>query len=278
MWLVGIVVLLAATATVSAWLGRRRRAGSTSPPWDIPVVASTYTGIAGVLAGFAVASSVFLANLGGSAGAGPFAATMGMFLIAFAILAEASQMFSTLPTRPAPGAAGARDDTLTRVQCLSFLLATVGYFIGLSLSLLGLRPLLLALGLHQLADIFTWLLLLTVLGWSTRLGVFLYRLTRVASLACLAVPWLGVGAAAAYWLVATRFAPALWPAADAPLRLALVAAGLAGLGFAVETALLTFQGDERLRWRLRAAEGAALAYVQAVVTVIALLWFAVVKG
>jgi hypothetical protein len=241
-------------------------------------VASTYTGIAGVLAGFAVTSTVFLANLRGDAGPAPFAATMGMFLVAFVGFLIASQMFGTLPTRPAPGAAGARDDALTHVQCLGFLLAIVGYFIGLSLSLLGLRPLLLALELNLLADVFAWLQLATVLGGATRLGVFLYRLTRVPGLACLAIPGLGFGAAAAYWLVATRVAPALWPAVEAPLRLALVVAGLAGIGFAVETALLAFQGDQRLRWRLRAAEGAALAYVQAVVTVIALLWFAVVKG
>jgi hypothetical protein len=134
------------------------------------------------------------------------------------------------------------------------------------------------LGLDVLAEVFIWLLLATVLGGAGRLGVFLYRLTRVASVACLAVPGLGFGAAAAYWLVAARVVPELWPATDAPLRLALAVAGLAGLGFAAETALLAFQGEPRLQRKLRGAERAVLAYVQAVVTVVALLWFAVAMG
>ncbi len=267
-WLAGVTVLLAAVTAASAWLGRGRRPGVVTPPWDIAAVASTYTGIAGVLADFAVTSAVFLANLDASTGPGPFAATMGMFLIAFVGFLVASQMFGTLPTRAAPGT---EDEALTPFQGLGFVLAIAGYYVGLSLSLLGLRPLLLVLGLDVLAEVFIWLLLATVLGGAGRLGVFLYRLTRVASVACLAVPGLGFGAAAAYRLVAARVVPELWPATDAPLRLALAVAGLAGLGFAAETALLAFQGEPRLQRKLRGAERAVLAYVQAVVTVVALL-------
>jgi hypothetical protein len=274
-WLAGVIVLLAAVAAVSAWLGRPHRPGVVTPPWDIAAVAATYTGIAGVLAGFAVTSTIFLANLDAGAETGSFSATMGMFLIAFVGFLIASQMFGTLPTRAAPGTEA---EGLTPFQGLGFVLAIVGYYIGLSLSLLGLRPLLLVLGLELLAEVFVWLLLATVLGGAGRLGVFLYRLTRVAGRACLAVPGLGFSAAAVYWLVATRLAPGLWPAAEAPLLLALVLAVLAGLGFAAETALLAFQGEPRLQRRRRGAERAVLTYVQAVVTVAVLLWFAVATG
>jgi hypothetical protein len=241
-------------------------------------MAATYTGIAGVLAGFAVTSTIFLASLDASAGPRPFAATMGMLLIAFVVFLLASQMFGTLPTRGVPAAPGGKGDALPRVQCLGLVLAIVGYYIGLTLSLLGVRPLLLALGLELLADVFAWALLATVLGGAARLGVFLYRLTRVAGVACLAVPVLGLGAAAAYRLIAAQVAPALWPVADATLWLAVVVGGLAGLGFAAETALLAFQGEPRLQRRLWAADQVVLAYVQAVVTVAVLLWFAVVTG
>ena len=219
MWLGGVVVLLAAAVAAVTRLGREFRTAPTVVPWDIPAVASTYTGIVGALAGFTVASTVFLANLSGARGTEAFVATMGMFLIAFVGFLVASQMFGTLPNRATPGTAG-EDDALA--QRLGFLLAIVGYYIALSIGWLGLRPLLLGLGLRSLADVFAWLLLAAVFAGAARLGVFLYRLTRVGGAACLAVPLVGFGAAAAYRLVAVRFVPSLWPARDAPLRLALV--------------------------------------------------------
>lgn len=58
-----------------------------------------------------------------------------------------------------------------------------------------------------------------------------------------------------------------------------VVAGLVERGFAAETALLAFQGERRLQWCLPGGGArAALVYVQAVVTVVTLLWFAVVTG
>ena len=276
MWLGGVVVLLAAAVAAVTRLGREFRTAPTVVPWDIPAVASTYTGIVGALAGFTVASTVFLANLSAARGTEAFVATMGMFLIAFVGFLAASQMFGTLPNRATPGTAG-EDDALA--QRLGFLLAIVGYYIALSIGWLGLRPLLLGLGLRSLADVFAWLLLAAVFAGAARLGVFLYRLTRVGGAACLAVPLVGFGAAAAYRLVAVRFVPSLWPARDAPLRLALVVAGLGALGFAAETVILALHGDARLRRRLRGAgERVMLAYVQAVVTVVGLLWFAVAMG
>ena len=185
MWLGGVVVLLAAAVAVVTRLGREFRTAPTVVPWDIPAVASTYTGIVGALAGFTVASTVFLANLSAARETEAFVATMGMFLIAFVGFLVASQMFGTLPSRATQGAAG-EDDALA--QRLGFLLAIVGYYVALSIGWLGLRPLLLGLGLRSLADVFAWLLLAAVFAGAGRLGMFLYRLTRVGGAACLAVP------------------------------------------------------------------------------------------
>lgn len=276
MWLGGVLLLLIAVVAVVTWIGRSLRSAPSAPLWDIPAVASTYTGIVGALAGFTVASTVFLANRAASRNTEAFAVTMGMFLVAFIGFLVASQMFGTLPNRAPAEDAGANDDLDQR---LGFLLAIVGYYVGLSISWLGLRPLLIGLMQRALADVFAWLLLVAVFAGAARLGVFLYRLTTVPSAACLAVPLLGFGAAAAYRLLAVPFVPSLWPKQDAALAITLVVAGLAGFGFAAETAMLAFHGDARLRTRLPGpGQRVVLAYVQAVVAVVALLWFAVAMG
>ena len=278
MWLGGVLVLLAAVVAATSRVGRTLRDAPCSPVWDIPAVASTYTGIVGALAGFSVASTVFLANRAAARNTEnteAFAVTMGMFPVAFIGFLVASQMFGTLPNRAAAKDAGGDDLD----QRLGFLLAIVGYYIGLSISWLGLRPLLIGLKQRALADVFAWLLLAAVFAGAARLGVFLYRLTRVRPAACLAIPLLGFGAAAAYRLGAARVVPSLWPERDAPLSITLVLAGIAALGFTAETAMLAFHGDARLRRLLPGlGERVVLAYVQAVVTVVALLWFAVSVG
>jgi hypothetical protein len=97
--------------------------------------------------------------------------------------------------------------------------------------------------------------------------------------ACLTIPLLGFGAAATYRLLVVRLVPSLWPEQDAALAITLVVASLGGLGFAAETAMLAFHGDARLRTRLPGlGQRVVLAYVQAVVTVVALLWFVVAMG
>ncbi len=272
MWLGGVLLLLAAVVAVVTRIGRTLRPVPSEPIWNIPAVASTYTGIAGALAGFSVASTVFLAYRTAALGTDADVATMGMFLVAFIGFLVASQMFGTLPNREA--VEDAEGDDLD--QRLGFLLAIVGYYVGLSISWLGLRPLLIGLRQRGLADVFAWLLLAAVFAGAARLGVFLYRLTTVRGAACLTIPFLGFGAAAAYRLLAVPVVPSLWPARDAALAITLVVAGIAALGFAAETAMLAFHGDARLRRRLPGlGQRLVLAYVQAVVTVVALLWFAV---
>jgi hypothetical protein len=135
---------------------------------------------------------------------------------------------------------------------------------------------LLALGLHSLADMVTWLLLVAVISGAVRLGMFLYQLPMVNRSACLIVPALGFATAALYRLVVVRVAPALWPSSDATLVFAIIAFALVALGFAAETGLLAFHGSSGLRrWMPIAGPHVMLAYTQVVVTVVGLLWFAV---
>src|SRR3712207_6111765 len=135
MWLVGVLFLIAVAAAVVARLGRSGRPGVTVLPWDIPGLAGPYTGLVGTLAGFSVASAIFIANLGLARESPAFAAVVGMPLISFLILVTAAMMYSSTPSATGGGA-----DDLGTAQRLSHLLGNAGYFLGLSISWLALPP------------------------------------------------------------------------------------------------------------------------------------------
>src|SRR3712207_7117868 len=103
MWLVGVLFLIAVAAAVVARLGRSGRPGVTVLPWDIPGLAGPYTGVVGTLAGFSVASAIFIANLSLARESPTFAAIIGMPLVSFLTLVTSAMVYSSTPNAELDG-------------------------------------------------------------------------------------------------------------------------------------------------------------------------------
>ena len=271
MWAVGTILLFVVGASLGVAIGWVPRATPRPPLWDIPGLSGTYTGIVGTLAGFSVASATFIAGLDYPRESPEFGAVIAMLLISFLILVATAMMYSTTPSAQDPG--NSSDAT---IQALSNVLANGSYFLGLSLSWLALRPLAQMIGLASLAEAFTWVLLFVLMAGSSRLMLFVYRLTRVNGAACVALPVIGIVLAIGYRLLADRSWPRLWPATEMPLRFAFVTFAVAAVGFAIQTALLLMHGDTRMRSHLyQNGHRLAMAYLQVTILSVALTWLAV---
>jgi hypothetical protein len=275
MWLVGVLLLMAGAAAVAARIGWTARPDPGPPPWDIPGLSGPNTGVVGTLAGFSVASAIFIANLSLARESPAFAAVIGMPLVSFLILVTAAMVYSSTPNTQLSG----DDDPNAAAQRLSHLLGNTGYFLGLSVGWFALPPLLEALRLPGLAGAFVGLLLAVVVIGGARLGILAYRLTAAPAHGCVVVPALGTALPTLYRVVAAVAAPWLWPTTDAALKLSFVAFGVAAVGFVLQTLLLLVHGNDPLRKRVQlVGHRAALAYETVVVTTIALIWFAVATG
>jgi hypothetical protein len=268
MWLLGTLLFVALSATVVLGLGWQPRAVQSPPPWDISAVGAGYTGIVGTLAGFSIASAIFIAGLSGARASPVFSTLIGMLLIAFLILVFSALILASTPNIPADG------DAVT--QTLAHFLANFSGCLGLTVSWLALVPLLDLLGLPSLGDVFAWLLLFVSVTGSGWVAVFTYLLTRASVRACLAIPVLGLLFAAIYWVLATRFLSPLWPMPDSALRFSFVAFGLAGACLAIHSSLLATHGSKAVhRWLVDAAHRLALALSASYSLVVAHIWFAV---
>ena len=267
MWIVGALILLAVGVTAVVLIGWMPRAVPSPPLWEIAPLGETYTNVVGTLAGFSVASAIFIAGLDGARTSPAFATVIGMLLVAFLILVFAALTYASTPN-------ALHADATTR--SLAHALANMCGCLGLTISWLTLVPLLDLLGLPALAEAFTWVLLLVALAGGGWVGLFAYRLTMAGAPTCLAIPVLGVALPALYRLVAARLWSALWPATDAALRFAFVALGVAGLVFAVHMGLLVAHGSAEGSRRLcRDAHRLALACSAAYALAVGLTWFAV---
>jgi hypothetical protein len=274
MWVVGIILLLCLVSLFALLLAHKRRAAALPLLWDIPRVAGAYMGIVGTLAGFTVGSSFFLANLFINTGMQEFETVMGMFLMTFLVLVGTGMMYGTLPNY----ASGKTTDNQFMVaQQTIYILGNTGYYIGISIAWLSLRPLLISLNLRNLADLFSWLLLFVILAGGTRLSLFVYRLTLASRLTVSAVPIVGFLAATLYRLGVAPLLPGLWPSTNVSLNFAVVAFILNAVGFSAGTYILVYQGANAPSAAIvRRRDTILLVYVQAVTTVIMLLWYAVV--
>ncbi len=281
MWVVGVTALILGTALLIQPLGWRRRAALDPPIWDVLRVAALYTPICNTLAGFSVASAVFLANLTAARHSEEFGAVMGLFLIAFMTYIGAALIFATIPRSMDDDPRGG----VVRSQHIVLILGNVAFYVGIMISWLALRPLLLAVELRSLADIFIWLLLFAVLAGALRIGMLLYRLLGVPLRAYVAMPLLGVGAAFAYrtWLV--RLVPDLWPlpidaardvAVQAVLLLAVLNFVVAAVAYIGQSVMLSLHGNARAeRGVVAIGHRVMLGYTQMVATAVGLLWVAV---
>ena len=269
MWIVGTLLLFAAGVTAIVVVGWTPRAALSPPLWDIPSLGSLYTGIVGTLAGFSVASAIFIAGLDVGRQSPVFATVIGMLLVSFLNLVMTSLMYAQIPGTPENG-----DDAA--IQSLGLVLANMSGCMGLAISWLVLVPLLELIGLPSLADAFTWLLLIVALAGSGSVALFAYRMTTARVAACLAIPVLGFALTSVYRLVAVRLWPALWPVTDAALHFTFVAFGVVVLMFALQSGLLLVHGEPAMRARVRRdGHRVALAYSVVSVVTVGLTWFAV---
>jgi hypothetical protein len=216
MWLVGLSALAVLTGALSGLLAARRSFPVGSAKWDLGSLSGAYAAIIAPLAGFTVAASVFLANLSRVAQTPYFADVMALFLIAFIMLMGTGVMFATF--RSVALDAPATTDQMA-VHSMLYLVANLGFYLSLSMSWLGLRPLLLSIGLSTLASVFTWILLFSLLAGALRLGAWCHTLLGVSSLASVAIPVISIAAAIAYGSVFARGPSALWPLTDPCSRL-----------------------------------------------------------
>ncbi len=118
MWIVGTLILFAVGVAAIVAIGWTPRAMSGPPPWDISSLGGTYTGIVGTIAGFSVASAIFIAGLDVARTSPLFATVMGMLLVAFLILVFAALIYASTPN-------GADIADHAVVQPLSHLLASM---------------------------------------------------------------------------------------------------------------------------------------------------------
>jgi hypothetical protein len=266
MWVVGVLALIGVTATISLALNRHPRQTLAPIPWDIPRVAASYTTILGALAGFSVVSSIFIANLTVARESPEYESVIGMFLMSFIIFLSSAMEYSTTPNL-------AEDDPrFIRLQRLAFCYANEGYYIGIGVSWLALRLLLLAIELPYVAGVFTWLLLFSVFAGAIRMGHFLFRLTLLDRLACLVAPLVAVAAAAIYRLGIAELLPGAMPPHHEPFLIAVIGFGAGAAGFSIHSVIIAF-GDEPKGQQLisRFGDRITLVYSQAVAAILALL-------
>src|SRR5690606_30958657 len=107
----------------------------------------------------------------------------------------------------------------------------LGCGIGVSIAWLTLSPLLKAIERIDLAGVFVWVLLVTTFAAASRWSLFMFRLFEVPRRAALAIPFISFLAAAAYFLLATRLMPQLWPGGNVPLTLTILLFAIVVTGF-----------------------------------------------
>lgn len=269
MWLVGLFALVVLTAALSGWLATGRRSPADSLRWDLASLSGAYAAIISPSAGFTVAASVFLANLSRVARTPYFGDVMALFLIAFVMLMGTAVMFATL--RSAALNAPTTTDQ-TAIRSILYLVSNLGFYLSLSMSWLGMRPLLLSVGLSTLARVSTWILLFSLLAGALRLEAWLHTLLGVKPLASVAIPVVSIAAAITYGSVCARGLSVLWPSTNPVLSLAVVVFAIGSVGFAFETALISLHHKVEFHGRLRRTlDGLITPYRGLAIT---LLWYA----
>src|SRR5215204_3440574 len=133
MWIFGTLVVFAVGIAAIAAIGWAPRATPSPPPWDISSLGGTYTGILGTIAGFSVASAIFIAGLDVARTSPVFAMVMGMLLVAFLILVFSALIYASTPNLP-----NIADHAVA--QPLSHVRANMCGCLGLTLSWLALVP------------------------------------------------------------------------------------------------------------------------------------------
>lgn len=198
MWIIGVLSLVILVGAVTGIFSRKRTSPTFVTEWDLESLSGEYAAIIAPLAGFSVAAAVFLANLSRVARTSYFADVMALFLIALIMLMATAVMFATFRSArlgPSPS------EELLSVHSMLYLICNLGFYLSLSMSWLGLRPLLLSIELSALAEVFTWVLLFSLTLGAIRVGAWLHIFLGTKMLASLLVPIIPIVTVVAYGLV-----------------------------------------------------------------------------
>ncbi|HLG11083.1 MAG TPA: hypothetical protein VI876_04920 [Dehalococcoidia bacterium] len=274
LWLVAVIPMVAGVAGTSAYLNRRGGwVPNTLHQWDVATLGAAYSAAIPPLAAFSIALAVFLANVSRTANPRAFENVMALFLMAFIILIGTALMFAT--TRSAFYGAEENEEVVLSRRTM-YVLANLCFYLGLNMSWLGLRPLLQAIELHNLATVFSWLLLFSVMAGAMRQSAWLQCLFGASPIACVSIGLLPIIAVCFYWFGLVSLVPDLWPQ-NSTLTFAVFVFIVACPPFLVETNVIRFAGNERCITLLsRVGSRLMPAYQGVAVTAMLLLWLSLV--
>ncbi len=242
LWILGILCLLLLTAGVCACLNRKRQRPSYETRWDLASLGGSYSGVLTTLAAVGVATTVFVAQLRIGSGAPAYSSVIGLFLIAFIMLIGTTVTLATF--RSATTDPRDRDSVMARR--VMFVLSVLCFYLGVSLTLLGLQPLLISIRLNDVAEVFSWVLLFVLFAGATRVCSWSTSLLGATNGTSSLGPAAAMGLAVCYhqWLV-PRF-PWLWPSWNPAISLSIVVLAMASAVFFVETLMIRMHGTHQV--------------------------------
>lgn len=192
-----------------------------------------YTTVVGSFAGFAAASTVFVARLGFDRPTQAFEEVMGLLALSFMMLATSAIQFGNMPNAPIEG------ELFARTQRISFLLSNVAVTAGIIVSWLSLQSLTAYIGLVGLSEALGVFMLLVVALGLLRLAQYLFDCTALPGRICAMTPAVAVLGSSAYFFIFRGLAPHLLPPTGEPFHFAFTAAISVGLGFAAQSTIFS---------------------------------------
>lgn len=271
MWVVGVLGLVLVCVSVGQLIARGAGSEPAANLWDLPRTTSTYTSIVGMLAGFSVVVTIFFANLTVARSSPEFETVIGMLLVAFILFVASAMQFGTTPNL-----ADRTDEGYLSTQRISYQLANLCYYCAITSSWLSLRLFLLAIGLPDLAAVFTWILFFAAFSGSLRMSQFTWRMSTLSRRSCMVVPFLAFGMAAVYRLAIAGQIPGLLPGRAEPFYISVCLFAAGALGFSWQSSLIMTGDMRQAEPAIRAkTDRLLLAYLQTVSTLVAMLWLSV---
>lgn len=242
LWLLFVGALLALTAGITAYLNRDSDPDDTASHWDLSSLGGDYAGIMTTLMGIGITAIVLLAELRDELAHDQYSSVIGILLIGLVLLTGTSTTYAT--TRNALNVGRENMDVVIARRVL-FLMCTVCFFMSVSMTLLGLIPLLNLIRVPEVSRIFSWVMLFVIFSGGTRLGAWADALFNTRTLVTFLFP---VQALVGAWIYRMLLAPAfphLWPQWNAGVSFALVTVGLCATVFFIETSMIRFHGKPR---------------------------------
>jgi len=204
----------------------------------------------------------------------PFLPVIGLLLLAFMMFVATAMVFGTTPSLPATPATPRGYEI---AQASSFLFANCGFYLGVATNWLALRPLLQALSMDRLADVFSWLLLIPAFMGALHMVLFARQTFSVRPASVAALPLVAPDASLLYALFAAG-QPGWWPVEEPRFAIATIALLFGATGLGGQAVILALYSNGSGLARLdRLGHRLAVVYVHCVAYTVMSLWCAVVS-